>query len=60
MMSLVTEQRKEPQMQEMTVTEAAEKFGVDGTATTDQWGTTWSDGEYNVPPAMLEAVGAGA
>lgn len=31
-----------------------------GTPTTDQFGTTWSDGEYNVPPAMLEIVGAAA
>jgi hypothetical protein len=25
-----------------------------GTPTTDQWGTTYSVGEYNVPPAMLQ------
>lgn len=24
-----------------------------GTPTTDQWGTTWSDGEYNVSPNLL-------
>jgi hypothetical protein len=31
-----------------------------GTPTTDEWGTSWSLGEYNVPPSMLEAVGVGA
>lgn len=29
-----------------------------GEPTTDQFGTTWSEGEFNVPPAMLEVVGA--
>lgn len=27
-----------------------------GKATTDQWGTTYDGGEYNVPPRMLEAI----
>lgn len=27
-----------------------------GEATTDQWGTSWSDGEFNVPPHMLSAA----
>lgn len=27
-----------------------------GKAETDQWGTTYDGGEYNVPPAMLEAL----
>lgn len=29
-----------------------------GKATTDQWGTTYDGGEYNVPPRMLEKVTA--
>ena len=29
-----------------------------GDATTDQWGTTYSGGEYNVPPAMLQRADA--
>ena len=27
-----------------------------GVATTDQWGTSYDGGEFNVPPSMLEAV----
>ena len=27
-----------------------------GEATTDRWGTTYADGQYNVPPRMLEVI----